>query len=123
MNVTAVMTFVRLAIDRWSWELASQMTSPVCGLNTMAAAARTSGTRLPSRSRLKRGVIASSCSRAAAALRAAAARRARSAAAARARARLERVCGGLAAWVFLTVVWLCAAGLLGVADLLVEVAC
>ena len=43
MNVTAVMTFVRLAIDRSSCEFSSHSTSPVCGLSTMAAAARMSG--------------------------------------------------------------------------------
>ncbi len=31
-NVTAVITFVRLAIDRSSCEFSSQSTSPVCGL-------------------------------------------------------------------------------------------
>src|SRR5260221_10797346 len=88
MNVTAVMTFVMLAIERWSCEFSSHNTSPVCGLNTMAAAARMSGTRLPSRSRLKCGVDAACC------WRCAAASLARAAAAARALARLDRVGAG-----------------------------
>src|SRR5262245_53917368 len=92
MKTTDVITLVMLAMERWSRAFSSQSTSPVAGLNAMAAAARMSGTRLPSRSRLKRGVIASRWSRAA---RAAAASRARAAAAARARARLDRVGAGL----------------------------
>ena len=49
MNTTAVITFVMLAIERFSCACSSQSTCPVSGLNTIPAAARTSGTRSPFR--------------------------------------------------------------------------
>ena len=94
-NVTAVMSFVRLAIDRWSCEFSSQRT--LSGLRVVDDRGRGAdvGNQVAELVALepRRHRLALSCARRATRARAAA--RARDAA--RARARLVRVCVGLAA--------------------------